>query len=159
MSFKGYVSLLICCLDDLSIGVNGVLKIPYNVTVGVFNIVPDVFETVLIFSLSSLYSLPWQLFLCFYLRVPLSVLPPQLFYRLLLACFFISAIVLFIFLCLFFSSSSSAAAAKLLQSCPTLCDPMDCSLPGSSANGIFQARILECGAISFSFTSYPFCSW
>ena len=35
--------------------------------------------------------------------------------------------------------------------CPTLCDPMDCSLPGSSLHGIFQARILECIAI-------PFCS-
>ena len=35
-------------------------------------------------------------------------------------------------------------------SCPTLCDPMDCSLPGSSDHGIFQARVLEWGAISFS---------
>ena len=33
--------------------------------------------------------------------------------------------------------------AKLLQSCPTLCNPMDCSLPGSSVHGILQARILE----------------
>ena len=33
--------------------------------------------------------------------------------------------------------------AKLLQSCPTLCDPMDCSPPGSSAHGVIQARILE----------------
>ena len=32
---------------------------------------------------------------------------------------------------------------KSLQSCPTLCDPMDCSLPGSSVHGILQARILE----------------
>ena len=36
------------------------------------------------------------------------------------------------------------------QSCPTLCDPMNCSLPGSYAHGIFQARILEQVAISFS---------
>ena len=35
------------------------------------------------------------------------------------------------------------------QSCPTLCDPMDCSLPGSSDRGIFQARILEWIAVSF----------
>ena len=35
--------------------------------------------------------------------------------------------------------------------CPTLRDPMDCSLPGSSVHGIFQARVLEWGAISFSF--------
>ena len=41
-------------------------------------------------------------------------------------------------------------AAKLLQSCPTLCDPMDCSLPDSSIHGIFQARVLEWGAIAFS---------
>ena len=44
----------------------------------------------------------------------------------------------------------SAAAAKSLQSCPTLCDPMDCSPPGSSVHGIFQARVLEWGAIAFS---------
>ena len=41
-------------------------------------------------------------------------------------------------------------AAKSLQSCPTLCDPMDCSHPGSSVHGIFQARVLEWGAIAFS---------
>ena len=44
----------------------------------------------------------------------------------------------------------SAAAAKLLQSCPTLCDPIDSSPPGSPIPGILQARILECAAISFS---------
>ena len=37
------------------------------------------------------------------------------------------------------------------QSYPTLSDPMDCSLPGSSIHGIFQARILEWGAIAFSY--------
>ena len=42
------------------------------------------------------------------------------------------------------------AAAKLLQSCPTLCDPIDGSPPGSSVPGILQARILEWAAISFS---------
>ena len=40
-------------------------------------------------------------------------------------------------------STAAAAAAKLLQSCPTLCDPMDCSQPGSSVPGILQARMLE----------------
>ena len=40
------------------------------------------------------------------------------------------------------------------QSCLTLCDPMDCSLPGSSVHGIFQARILEWVAISFSRRTY-----
>ena len=39
---------------------------------------------------------------------------------------------------------------EVTQSCPTLCDPMDCSLPGSSLHGIFQTRILEWVAISFS---------
>ena len=43
-----------------------------------------------------------------------------------------------------------AAAAKSLQSCPTLCDPMDCSPPGSSIHGICQARVLEWGAVAFS---------
>ena len=43
-----------------------------------------------------------------------------------------------------------AAAAKLLQSCPTLCDPTDSSPPGSSIPGILQARALEWVAVSFS---------
>ena len=43
-----------------------------------------------------------------------------------------------------------AAAAKSLQSCPTLCNPIDGSPPGSSVHGIFQARVLEWGAIAFS---------
>ena len=41
-------------------------------------------------------------------------------------------------------------SSQVTQSCLTLCDPMDCSLPGSSVHGIFQARVLEWGAISFS---------
>ena len=44
----------------------------------------------------------------------------------------------------------AAAAAKLLQSCPTLCDPIDGRPPGSAVTGILQARILERVAISFS---------
>ena len=40
--------------------------------------------------------------------------------------------------------------SEVLQSCPTLSDPMDCSPPGSSIHGIFQARVLEWGAIAFS---------
>ena len=40
--------------------------------------------------------------------------------------------------------------SEVAQSCPTLSDLMDCSLPGSSINGIFQARVLEWGAIAFS---------
>ena len=40
--------------------------------------------------------------------------------------------------------------SEVAQSCPTLSDPMDCSLPGSSVCGIFQARVLEWGAIAFS---------
>ena len=40
--------------------------------------------------------------------------------------------------------------SEYAQLCPTLSDPMDCSLPGSSVHGIFQARVLEWGAIVFS---------
>ena len=46
----------------------------------------------------------------------------------------------------------TAAAAKSLQSCPTLCDPIDSSPPGSPVPGILQARTLEWVAISFSNT-------
>ena len=49
-----------------------------------------------------------------------------------------------------FKIIAAATAAKLLQSCPTLCDPIDSSPPGSPVPGILQARTLELGAISFS---------
>ena len=44
--------------------------------------------------------------------------------------------------------------SEVAQSCPTLRDPMDCSLPGSSVHGIFQARVLEWVAIAFSVKSF-----
>ena len=47
-------------------------------------------------------------------------------------------------------NAAGAAAAKSLQSCPTLCDPIDSSPPGSPIPGILQARTLEWVAISFS---------
>ena len=47
-------------------------------------------------------------------------------------------------------AAAAAAAAKSLQSCPTLCDPTDGSLPGSTVTGTLQARTLEWVAISFS---------
>ena len=53
----------------------------------------------------------------------------------------------FLFQCIEVKSES-----EVTQSCPTLSDPMDCSLPGSSVHGIFQARVLEWGAIAFSVT-------
>ena len=48
------------------------------------------------------------------------------------------------------AAAGAAAAAKSLQSCPTLCDPIDGSPPGSAVPGILQARTLEWVAISFS---------
>ena len=72
-----------------------------------------------------------------------------------LVCFPISPSLLFYVLYQAFIKYSGKAfvyiyAAKSLQSCPTLCDPMDCSLPGFSVHGILQARTLEWGAIAFS---------
>ena len=54
---------------------------------------------------------------------------------------FVSKVMSLLFNKLF--AAAAAAAAKSLQSCPTLCDPMDCSLPGLSVHGILQARTLE----------------
>jgi len=47
--------------------------------------------------------------------------------------------------------------SEVAQSCPTLSDPMDCSLTGSSIHGIFQARVLEWGAIAWS--NRQICPW
>ena len=49
-----------------------------------------------------------------------------------------------------FPSPMDESESEVAQSYLTLCDPMDCSLPGSSVHGIFQARVLEWGAIAFS---------
>ena len=50
----------------------------------------------------------------------------------------------------FFQESKCESESEVAQSCLTLCDPMDCSLPGSFLHGILQARVLEWVAISFS---------
>ena len=47
-------------------------------------------------------------------------------------------------------SADGQSESEVVQSHPTLCDPMDCSPPGSSIHGIFQARVLEWVAIPFS---------
>ena len=47
-------------------------------------------------------------------------------------------------------TSEEVKLSEVTQSCPTLCDPMDCSLPGFSVHGVFQARVLDWVAISFS---------
>ena len=52
------------------------------------------------------------------------------------------------------AAAAAAVAAKSLQSCPTLCDPIDGSSPCSPVPGILQARPLEWAAISFSIASY-----
>ena len=51
-------------------------------------------------------------------------------------------------------ASDPISESEVAQSCPTLCDPMDYSLPGSSVHGILQARILEWATIYFSITSW-----
>ena len=53
-------------------------------------------------------------------------------------------------MCVVVTPPAAAAAAKSLQSCSTLCDPIDSRPPGSLVPGIFQARVLEWGAIAFS---------
>ena len=78
---------------------------------------------------------------------PRSVLGGSIFW--LRMCVILSFISFF-----FVTILAAAAAAKSLQSCPTLCDPIDGSPPGSPVPGILQARILEWVAISFSSAWY-----
>ena len=72
---------------------------------------------------------------------------------------------LFLFWDLFFFHSSQVCfpvrcmCAKSFQLCPTLCNPMDCSLPGFSVHRILQARILEWVAVSYSRGSYWPWDW
>ena len=57
------------------------------------------------------------------------------------------------------NAEEGESESEVAQSCPTLCDPVDCSLPGSSVHGICQARILEWVAISFSRGSSQLRDW
>ena len=59
-----------------------------------------------------------------------------------------------VYLCHYYCIKSESES-EVAQSCPTLCDPIDCILPGSSIHGIFQARVLEWIAISFSRGIFP----
>ena len=61
---------------------------------------------------------------------------------------FVGKVMSLLFNMLYAAAAAAAAAAKSLQSCPTLCDPIDRSPPGSSVHGILQARTLEWVAIS-----------
>ena len=82
---------------------------------------------------------------------PISSYNDNLIHPLHWICFLLrSKEVLFKKVCNVLITPTAAAAAKLLQSCQTLCDPIDGSLPGSAVPGILQARTLEWVAISFS---------
>ena len=82
------------------------------------------------------------------------------------SCFFLTLFLLrgLSFFCFVAVKASSSlgyckSCAHSLQSCPTLCDPIDCSLPGSSVHGVHQARILARVAISFSRGSSQLQDW
>ena len=70
--------------------------------------------------------------------------------KLLGSTYMLILIILFWLLSIFRHHAAAAAAAESLQSCPTLCDPIDGSPPGSPIPGILQARTLEWAAIAFS---------
>ena len=65
---------------------------------------------------------------------------------------------LFLYVWLIFSCAYAVKWSEVAQSCPTLCNSIDCSLSGSSVHGIFQARVLEWIAISLHFI-YPYICW
>ena len=71
----------------------------------------------------------------------------------ILISFLIYSVICWLFSNMLFSLHAAASAAKLLQSCPTLCDPIDGSPPGPAILEILQARTLEWVAIPFSDTS------
>ena len=68
--------------------------------------------------------------------------------------------VSYLYLALCFSWVALFPGVSVAQSCPAVCDPMDCSLPGSSIHGIFQARVVEWVAMPFSRgASHPSDRW
>jgi len=116
--------------------------------VGVFNIVPEVSEVVLIYFILFFLLFSFLASFIFSILPSTSLIISSASVILLLVAsrvLLISVIALSITDWFFFISS-----AKSLQLCPTLCDPIDGSPPGSPVPGILQARILEWVAISFS---------
>ena len=103
-------------------------------------------------------ALLWYLFFCSGLKPNLQYLwgvPVLGFVFALLPCFlclclFCCSVPPYCFLLHWINIISSESESEVAQSCLTLCDPMDRSLSGSSVHGIFQARVLEWIAISFS---------
>ena len=95
----------------------------------------------------GLLSLPLDPSSCTFGSLPTLCVPfcCSLLKQLYVSCPFLKTICLVLIQCMKVKSESEIA-----QSCPTLSDPMDCSLPGSSVHGIFQARVREWVAISFS---------
>ena len=107
-------------------------------------------------SQANLFILTWNFHISKYCSCPSGLRPSirEIYSVLLLLIFLLGVWSLhFLFdnntaLVASVNSALYAAAAKSLQSCPTRCDPMDCSLPGSSIHEIFQATVLEWGAIA-----------
>ena len=102
-----------------------------------------------LFKLMSIEMMPFNhLIFCH----PLLLLPflsiREWFY--ISVCFKLIDMISLVMMCQLINTLHAAAAAKSLQSCPTMCDPIDSSPPGSPVPGILQARILEWVAISFS---------
>ena len=85
-----------------------------------------------------------------YTQISQSFTPPSIEIPSVLSSFTLHEGVLSIHTAVSFSITLAATAAKSLQSCPTLCDPIDSSPPGSPDPGVLQARTLEWGAIAFS---------
>ena len=103
-------------------------------------LLPSVFPSIRVFSNDSVRHIRWPKHWSFSFKISPSNEQPGLIFRMdwldLLA--------------VQGTLKSLLTAAKSLQSCPTLCDPIDGSPPGSPVPGILQARTLEWGAISFS---------
>ena len=95
--------------------------------------------------ISSCHSPAWHPLLHSLLRLPPAVSPLQISQK--------DTYKMHRELCLSPAKASYGTPCVRAQSCPTLCSPRDCSPPGSSLHGIFQARVLEWGVITFSMGS------
>ena len=122
----------------------------YYLTLVNITLYPDYTEATCFISLTAAAAAAKSLQSCLTLCDPIDGSPPGFPVPGILQARTLEWVAISFSISFFLSSMKVKSESEVAQLCLTLCDPMDCSLLGSSIHGIFQARVMEWGAIAFS---------